>query len=340
VILLDEVLRRLGADDITLCDLSLREGVVLDYIARHRQEIAQADRYPDVRRRSVYELAERCHYWPGALAVRSRGSRWPCSTRRAPSTGLSDREREWLEYAALLHDIGALISYEQHHKHSYYLIKNGDLRGFEPDEIETIALIARYHRQATPKRTHDSFGDLKRRKRRRVRALAAMLRLAESLDRSHAQSIAGVALRDRGDDDLLQLGRQGDAELELWSAARQAQPFERLTGKPLRLEVSRAPSDLTIRTGDGPTDGTHGHAEQPRTTARISRQALRGGRNRRVGQDDAAGAAGEMAGGRGSQGVRHRMELVRPRQGRHEDRQEEERPDTDDVQPAARHRLR
>ena len=63
-ILLDELLRRLGADEITLCDLSLREGLVLDYIARHRKEIAQADRYPDVRRRSVIELAERCNYWP------------------------------------------------------------------------------------------------------------------------------------------------------------------------------------------------------------------------------------------------------------------------------------
>ena len=63
-ILLDTILRRLGADEITLCDLSLREGLVLDYIARHRKQIAQADRYPDVRRRSVIELAERCNYWP------------------------------------------------------------------------------------------------------------------------------------------------------------------------------------------------------------------------------------------------------------------------------------
>src|SRR5204862_6112243 len=62
-ILLDEILRRLGADEVTLCDLSLREGLVLDYVARHRKEIAQADRYPDVRRRSVFELAERCHFW-------------------------------------------------------------------------------------------------------------------------------------------------------------------------------------------------------------------------------------------------------------------------------------
>src|SRR5205823_3877932 len=63
-ILLDAIMRRLGADEITLCDLSLREGLVLDYVARHRKEIAQADRYPDVRRRSIFELAERCNYWP------------------------------------------------------------------------------------------------------------------------------------------------------------------------------------------------------------------------------------------------------------------------------------
>src|SRR5581483_8338860 len=62
-ILLDTILRRLDAEDITLSDLSLREGLVLDYIARHRKQIAQADRYPDVRRRSVFELAERCNFW-------------------------------------------------------------------------------------------------------------------------------------------------------------------------------------------------------------------------------------------------------------------------------------
>ena len=106
--------------------------------------------------------------------------------------GLTDREREWLEYAALLHDVGVHISYEGHHKHSYYLIKNGDLRGFEPDEIETIALVARYHRRATPKRRHDDFGDLPAPRRRTVRTLAAILRLAESLDRSHAQTVIGT----------------------------------------------------------------------------------------------------------------------------------------------------
>ena len=321
-ILLDELLRRLGADEITLCDLSLREGLVLDYIARHRKEIAQADRYPDVRRRSVFELAERCNYWPEHSQHVARLAIGIFDQTRAIH-GLTDREREWLEYAAILHDIGVHISYEGHHKHSYYLVKNGDLRGFEPDEIEAIALVARYHRQATPKRKHDGFADLRRRTRRNVRTLSAILRLAESLDRSHAQSVTGLELHDRGDDDLLQLRTSGDAELELWAAARHAAPFERLTGKPLRIEVSG-----------------HAYAEQPDTTARIPGQTVRRRGHRRLGQDDAARAAGEVAERRGPPRVRYRMELVRPREGGDQDGEKEKRAHPDDVQPAARHGLR
>ena len=321
-ILVDELLRRLGANEITLCDLSLREGLVLDYISRHRKEIAQADRYPDVRRRSVFELAERCNYWPAHSQHVARLSIGLFDQTRAIH-GLTDREREWLEYAAILHDIGVHISYEGHHKHSYYLVKNGDLRGFEPDEIEAIALVARYHRQATPKRKHDGFSDLRRRTRRTVRTLAAILRLAESLDRSHAQTISGFELHDRGDDDLLQLRTTGDAELELWAATRHAAPFERLTGKPLRIEVSG-----------------HAYAEQPDTTARVPGQAVRRRGDRRVRQDDAAGAAGQVAERGGAPGLRHRMELVRPRKGGDQKREKEKLADPDDVQPAARDGLR
>ena len=201
-VLLDTIVRRLGANAITLCDLSLREGLVLDYIARHRQQIAQADRYPDVRRRSVVELAERCRYWPEHAQQVARLSIAIFNQTRGIH-GLTDREREWLEYAALLHDVGVHISYESHHKHSYYLVRNGDLRGFEPQEVEIMALIARYHRQATPKRRHSGFSELRRRQRQAVRTLAAILRLAESLDRSHAQTVTGVELHDRGDDALL-----------------------------------------------------------------------------------------------------------------------------------------
>jgi exopolyphosphatase/guanosine-5'-triphosphate,3'-diphosphate pyrophosphatase len=321
-VLLDTILRRLDATEITLCDLSLREGLVLDYIARHRKEIAQADRYPDVRRRSVIELAERCNYWPDhAHQIARLAVSLFDETRSAH--GLTDKEREWLEYAALLHDIGVHISYERHHKHSYYLITNGQLRGFEPEEIETIALVARYHRRVEPKRRHQGFASLRKRSRQTVRTLAAILRLAENLDRSHAQTVSGIAVHDRGDDVLLQLRTTGDAELELWAATRHAAPLERVLGKPVRVEVSRTT-----------------YAEQLDETARVPGKALRRRRNRRVGQDDPTRPAGEVADRRGAPGVRHGMELVSPRQSGHQDREEEERADADDVQPPARHRLR
>lgn len=321
-ILLDTIARRLQAPELTLCDLSLREGLVLDYITRHRKEIAQADRYPDVRRRSVIELAERCNYWRDHAHQIARVAGWLFDQTRSIH-GLTDREREWLEYAALLHDVGVHISYENHHKHSYYLIRNGDLRGFDPVEVETMALIARYHRRATPKRKHDGFGALSRRQRHVVRTLAAILRLAESLDRSHAQTITGIELHDRSDDALLQVRTSGDAELEVWAAARHATPFERVLGKPLRVEASRDT-----------------HVEQPHETPRVSGETVRRRGHRRLGKNDTAGPAREVAGSGGAPGIRHRMELVRPGQGRHKSGQEKERADPDDVQPAARHRLR
>ena len=244
-ILIDVILRRLKATEITLCDMSLREGIVLDYVARHRKEIVHAERYPDLRRRSVIELAERCNYSPEhSQHIATLSLRLFDTTRSIH--GMTDRKREWLEYAALLHDVGVHISYEKHHKHSYYLIRNGDLRGFEPLDVETIALIARYHRRAVPSSGHAEFGELPKKRRRAVRALAAMLRLAEALERSHSQIITGVSLQERDDDVLLELQRSGDAELELWAASRHAAPFEQVLGKRLRIETPR-PGDASIQ---------------------------------------------------------------------------------------------
>jgi len=321
-VLLDTILRRLGAEDITLCDLALREGLVLDYIRRNKRQIAQVDRIPDIRRRSTVELAERCNYWPEHAQQVARLALALFDQTRALH-GLTDREREWLEFAALMHDLGVHISYPRHHKHSHYLIKNGDLRGFDPEEIEVMALVARYHRSGTPKKSHEDYAGLSSSLRRTVRLLSSILRLAESLERSHAQVIAGLDLRDRGEDFLLELHTSGDAELEVWATNRHLAPFEKLLGKPIRIEV--APQS---------------YAEQPDHPPRVSGEADRRGGHRRLGQDNAAGAAREVARGRRASRVGDRVELVGAREGRDQGRQEKERAHADDVQPAARHRLR
>ena len=245
-VLLDTILRRLGAEELTLCDLALREGLVLDYIRRNRRQIAHIDNIPDVRRRSTLELAERCSYYAEHANQVVRLSLALFDQTRSIHR-LTEREREWLEYAALMHDIGGHISYSGHHKHSYYLIKNGDLRGFHPDEIEVMALVARYHRRGTPKRSHDEYAQLPTTLRRTVKALASILRVAESLDRSHAQPISGLEVNDRGDDIVISVHAAGDAELELWATARHLEPFQELVGKPVRLEMAAADAGVATQ---------------------------------------------------------------------------------------------
>jgi exopolyphosphatase / guanosine-5'-triphosphate,3'-diphosphate pyrophosphatase len=233
-VLLDTILQRLGAEDLTLCDLALREGLVLDYIRRHQKEIVHIEQIPDVRRRSVLELAERCNYYAEHARHIVQLSLSLFDQTRAIH-GLTDREREWLEYAALMHDIGSHISFGRHHRHSYYLITNGDLRGFQPEEIEIMALVARYHRRSTPKTSHEEYARLPANRRRTVRTLAAIVRVAENLDRSHSQVINGVAVRARKDDVRLELAASGDAELEMWATGRHVGAFEEVVGRPVKL---------------------------------------------------------------------------------------------------------
>ena len=193
--------------------------------------------------RSPTSAADRRSSWPSAAAgkpttrSRWRGWRWRIFDGLRSLHGLGDREREWLEYASWLHDVGNHISYERHHRHSYYLIKHGDLRGFEPAEIEIIALVARYHRRAEPSRGHEGYGDLPGTLRRSVRVLGAILRLAESLDRSRTGAIRGLAVNTRADTVQIELEGRGDAELEVWAANRSLIPLERALKRPVRLQV-------------------------------------------------------------------------------------------------------
>jgi exopolyphosphatase / guanosine-5'-triphosphate,3'-diphosphate pyrophosphatase len=233
-VLLDSLLRTLEAEELTLCDLALREGLVLDYIHQHRSDIARVDRYPDVRRRSAMELAERCN-WDADHSRQVTHLALMLFDQTLGLHGLGAREREWLEYAALLHDIGNHISYERHHRHSYYLIKNGDLRGFEPAEIDVIALVARYHRRASPAGGHAGYADLPGGLRKTVRVLSALLRLAETLDRSRNGVVQRVAGRPRAGAMRLDVFAVDDSELEIWAATRQLPILEAALKHPFTI---------------------------------------------------------------------------------------------------------
>ena len=142
--------------------------------------------------------------------------------------------REWLEFAALLHDVGHHIGHKDHQRHSYYLITNGDLLGFRRDELEIIGQVARYHRKAAPKDSDEGYGALAKGERRTIRTLSALLRIADGLDRSHYSVVRAVTVVRRGERLILQLSTEGDdAELEIWEARRRAG----LLGEVLGLDI-------------------------------------------------------------------------------------------------------
>jgi len=155
----------------------------------------------------------------------------------------------------LLHDIGMHISYKGHHRHSEYLIRNGELRGLEPDEVEVVALIARYHRRGRPRRSHQAYASLPKPLRKAVQVLAACAALAEGLDRSHAQVVQDVDVVVDGQACLLRLRCAADAELELWAGLRQVRPFARMLRRDVHFESSTPAAGLTRKRS--PTSPRH-----------------------------------------------------------------------------------
>src|ERR1700687_4989991 len=183
------VLRKSGAAELTACTWALREGLLLG-LARNTSGRTATE----ARRRSVMMLAKRfCGSNEHGKQVARPALRLFDAT--ALLLGLPPSARELLEYGALLHDVGHAIDHDRHHGHTYYLIKNAELLGFEPTEIEVIAQAARGHRKQAPSLDSSELQALNVGKRRVVRAIAAILRVADALDRSHFGIVRGLDVR-------------------------------------------------------------------------------------------------------------------------------------------------
>jgi exopolyphosphatase/guanosine-5'-triphosphate,3'-diphosphate pyrophosphatase len=223
-VLLEELARHAGVDRLHLCDRALREGLVLEMLGD--APVAPAPE-GGARRRQVIELAQRAPaVWEHAQQVARLATRLFDLT--APVHNLGAREREWLEYAALLHDVGYSIHFERHHKHSLYLISTAGLDAFDPREIEIVAHVARYHRGGLPKKRHAAFAALRPWQQETVRRLAALLRLANALDRTHAARVVDLhASLVRGKRAAIEVLSPFDVGLELAAARRAADLFEK-----------------------------------------------------------------------------------------------------------------
>jgi exopolyphosphatase/guanosine-5'-triphosphate,3'-diphosphate pyrophosphatase len=230
-ILLQEVASHAGVDRFQVSDRALREGLVLAALG---QPIPAVLAPGDLRRRQVLQLAEQA---PSVLRHNLQTARLAVRLFDVTASlhSLGTREREWLEYAALLHDVGYSIHYRNHHKHTYYLIANAGLDGFDQPELEIIAHVARYHRGAPPRSKHAAFAALKPWQQKTVRRLAVLLRIADALDRTHASRVEEIYGAIRGDRVRIEVVSPYEVELEL-EAAREHRPyFEEVLGARLSL---------------------------------------------------------------------------------------------------------
>ena len=229
--LADFVLRRSGAPELAACGWAMREGVLLGLMPNH-----QSRKAPDARRRSVAGLATRFagnnlhgrHVAKLALTL---------FDATALVLELNGAARELLEYAALLHDVGHAIDHDRHNRHSYYLIKNGDLLGFDPEEIEMLALAARGHRKQGGQFYPEELRGLNAASRRTVRALAAILRVADALDRSHFGVVTKLKTRYSPGRLVIEVGTNRDSvDLELWTCERRTDLLAKLLDRRIILQ--------------------------------------------------------------------------------------------------------
>ena len=234
-LILEGVVTRFGIDKLTLSDYALREGVLLDTMQRTRS--GSLHHLRDVSRRGVRHLA---NTWSEDAEHSAHVATLALQLFDATASahGLDETSREYLEAGALLANVGLSVSHAQHHKHSYYLIRNTDrLVGLTDHEIEMIALVARYHRKSAPKQSHVEFSALSGEDQAVIRLCGGLLRVAFGLDRGHDGKVRSV-----------------DAKVGKHAVVVAAVPAEERADLSLELYAANERTDL-LSAGAGPACG-------------------------------------------------------------------------------------
>ena len=232
-VVLEAVMRHLALETVTAVDTGLRNGILVDLVRRQRLAGADASTGEAARalgRRFAFDEAHGGQVARIALRLFDDLA----GIHRLPASA-----RPLLEAAALLHDVGNAVSYSKHHKHTYYLVANGDIPGFSDAERELVALVARYHRRSAPTRDRLDLAPLPESSYRLVRKLSALLRLADSFDRSHHQPVGDVRASCANGTVHVRLRARHAVDLELWDASREAPLFRQVFARRLELAHSR-----------------------------------------------------------------------------------------------------
>lgn len=240
-VIAEAVMKRLGANNAKVHDRGIRDGLILTMIAEEFPDRPAFKPEPIDRARSARHFATACRYeeqHSSHVADLCTQIFDQVAEQRPGALGECEGPlgRELLYISALLHDVGYFINYSKHHKHSYHLIVHSDLGGFTHRELEIVANVARYHRRSEPKARHPNFAKLNQTDRSIVRALSAILRIADGLDRTHTQSVRSVRLTIHGRDALFTLDASDEPAVDMWGAERKADLFAKQFGLEPRFQ--------------------------------------------------------------------------------------------------------
>jgi exopolyphosphatase/guanosine-5'-triphosphate,3'-diphosphate pyrophosphatase len=233
-IILEAIADTYGISTFTFSDYALREGVLIDTL--HRRGIGPENSAGDASLRSVKLLAERCDDRPEHSENVARIAVTLFDALASHLISDSD-DRRLLEYAALLANVGVVISHSKHHLHSYYVIRNSELVGLADHDIEIIAQVARYHRKGLPKNEHPEFARLGDADKHRVELLAGILRVAVGLDRTQDGRVKKVKTQITDDEVLISFApsKKLDNELNVYSAMERRSLLERVMNRRVRV---------------------------------------------------------------------------------------------------------
>ncbi len=241
-VLLSTAMELFGLDRLTIGAWALREGILLETLARHQPLTAPGDA-DAIRRAAVLDLCRRCG-WPEAHSRHVARLALSLFDQTARLHGLGGADRELLELGALLHDVGEHISAEDHARHSAYLIEHARLRGFDPEDVAVLTCLGRHHARGAPKTDLGAYAVLPSRRRRSVRTLVALLQVAHGLDAGRTGAVHGLTAEVTPDAVRLVVAAATDGDLERWGAGRNARRFERALGRRLELVGGAPPTAI------------------------------------------------------------------------------------------------
>jgi exopolyphosphatase / guanosine-5'-triphosphate,3'-diphosphate pyrophosphatase len=236
-VILETFMKELSLDSVTTTSRGLQDGLLADYLSKMEDYPLFGTLSP--RETSVLQLGRSCVINEAhARTVTRLVLEIFDSAKELKLHDYGEWERELLEYAAFLHDIGSFISFTNHHAHTYYIIKNSDLLGFDQKEIDIMANIARFHRKKKPRKKHLDIIEIADHEQRMVLVLAMFVRLGESLDRSHAGLVEHTKfVRADKNEIVLDIVAQNDCQLEIWGVEAEQKAFEKVFSKRLVINV-------------------------------------------------------------------------------------------------------